>query len=553
MIDKQRADEFDRALESAEKQVDEFTDALERAEAAEKAVAEANERMRAGLDKTKSKLEETAQVAEELASVSDTLLVSGAALTGAIFASAKSYVDSMRDAGDEGEEIAQRWIAAEDRLKASLIDVGRVSAEAILPTLEKAADLAEKAAAFVEENPDLVGAALKIGAITATVGAVGSLVARGVRFYADFKFLAAMTQYSLATAAFGKHVQLYAASGRFGLGGLRGAKYNFGGAAAGAAGAGGVSSTIGGLLTAAAPFIAAAGGILAGFKGYDMIAEANNWRSSSEIIRMQLATNVGAFTIAARDLGLITEETASTFWQSTKEYLGLAEVATQQIEEQSQTAKNASSEIQSINQSTEQQSKMTAQQVAQYNETIANGLTSSYSEAVQAQQQTAAAAREIRQTVYHEEVSDLTIAMTHERDLKHKFYEESARNIVEVNMYTQKGIIESTRSFFSQIEQIFSRTTLMQPPPGLASGGYATSGLYELGEAGREFVMSNSTTRAAERAIGGQLTQSAILSLLGNRKTLTYNDNRRIDSRLSPSDRRVIADDTLSILAGAIG
>ena len=85
-----------------------------------------------------------------------------------------------------------------------------------------------------------------------------------------------------------------------------------------------------------------------------------------------------------------------------------------------------------------------------------------------------------------------------------------------------------------------------------AAGGYATKqGLYMRGEQGREFVMNNSTTKAAESVLGGTLSQQRLMAALGG-KRITYTDNRRIDASLSANQRRQIANDTLSILSGAI-
>lgn len=85
-----------------------------------------------------------------------------------------------------------------------------------------------------------------------------------------------------------------------------------------------------------------------------------------------------------------------------------------------------------------------------------------------------------------------------------------------------------------------------------AAGGYATKqGLYMRGEKGREFVMNNSTTKAAESVLGGTLSQQRLMAALGG-KRITYTDNRRIDASLSANQRRQIANDTLSILSGAI-
>jgi len=86
--------------------------------------------------------------------------------------------------------------------------------------------------------------------------------------------------------------------------------------------------------------------------------------------------------------------------------------------------------------------------------------------------------------------------------------------------------------------------------PHKAAGGM-TNGISIAGENGREFVMSNQTTRAAENILGGQLTQQRLLSALGG-KRITYTDNRRIDASLSMNQRRQIANDTLGILSGAL-
>jgi hypothetical protein len=54
--------------------------------------------------------------------------------------------------------------------------------------------------------------------------------------------------------------------------------------------------------------------------------------------------------------------------------------------------------------------------------------------------------------------------------------------------------------------------------PGFASGGYA-KGLVMTGEEGREFIMTNSATRAAEKLIGGKLTQTNLLgAMMSSRK-----------------------------------
>lgn len=91
-----------------------------------------------------------------------------------------------------------------------------------------------------------------------------------------------------------------------------------------------------------------------------------------------------------------------------------------------------------------------------------------------------------------------------------------------------------------------------------AFGGYATFGNYRLGDSGSggkgpdEFVMSGATTQAAERLIGGRLNQANLLMALagskGSGSSITWNDNRRFDSRLSLADRRAIMEDTKQVI-----
>lgn len=66
---------------------------------------------------------------------------------------------------------------------------------------------------------------------------------------------------------------------------------------------------------------------------------------------------------------------------------------------------------------------------------------------------------------------------------------------------------------------------------GHQMGGYAPAGLYRLGEAGEEYVLTAPTTRALERAIG-HLSQSKILNMAGGRSGGHY----RLDVRVTADD-----------------
>jgi hypothetical protein len=110
------------------------------------------------------------------------------------------------------------------------------------------------------------------------------------------------------------------------------------------------------------------------------------------------------------------------------------------------------------------------------------------------------------------------------------------------------GLLKLGEWIFNGIKSLISLI------PGKASGGPIGKGLFMGGERGREFVLNNRTTRAAESALGGSLTQGRLLQALANGggKNISYNDHRRIDSRLSASDRRVIVSYTMNALAGAL-
>jgi hypothetical protein len=89
--------------------------------------------------------------------------------------------------------------------------------------------------------------------------------------------------------------------------------------------------------------------------------------------------------------------------------------------------------------------------------------------------------------------------------------------------------------------------------PGHAAGGYMPTGLHSVSERNvSEFAMSGRTTKAAETLIGGRLSQENLLSTLAAGKRITYNDQRRIDSRLSNADRALLVNDVMSAMAGAI-
>ena len=73
-------------------------------------------------------------------------------------------------------------------------------------------------------------------------------------------------------------------------------------------------------------------------------------------------------------------------------------------------------------------------------------------------------------------------------------------------------------------------------PEGMQEGGYAYGGVYTLGEAGREFVLSAPTTRAAERQLGAPLGQAAFGGAGGGRIVVDQS-NWRFEGSFTEGDK----------------
>ncbi len=106
--------------------------------------------------------------------------------------------------------------------------------------------------------------------------------------------------------------------------------------------------------------------------------------------------------------------------------------------------------------------------------------------------------------------------------------------------------------------------TLFTNPTGRQTGGYAPYGMYMLGESasggkGRtEYVLNGSTTELAERVLGGKISQNKLATLFGilgggTKNNIIYNDERRIDSRISNTDRQQMITDTTQAVMAALG
>lgn len=149
-----------------------------------------------------------------------------------------------------------------------------------------------------------------------------------------------------------------------------------------------------------------------------------------------------------------------------------------------------------------------------------------------------------RIAAFNDQLRDLGVALYNETTLKQQYWEYQAQAL--------QRYIDQAKALTSNLPGYGQQ----QHYSGRAGGGYAGAGLYRLGEEGEEYVLTQATTRSMERMIGGRLTQQRVLALAmmgGGNQSVTYNDHRRFDSKLSASDRRVIQQDTRQIFEEVFG
>lgn len=126
-----------------------------------------------------------------------TTAASTAMFVGAV-ALASKYVTDAKAA----TAVVQGWRVSVDELKTSQSRVGAVLAAQILPLLEKAAALADKAAAFAEAHPGALKAAVSVAGVVMGLSAIGMAVSKGIKIYADIGYMAATYRQAAAAAVY---------------------------------------------------------------------------------------------------------------------------------------------------------------------------------------------------------------------------------------------------------------------------------------------------------------------------------------------------------------
>ncbi len=256
------------------------------------------------------------------------IFAAGVGITGGIFAAAERYVRSAEVA----TSLTKEWTQQTEKLQSAQGRVGAVLAREALPMLKQAADLAGKAATFVEKNPEIVRAALNIGVAVASIGAVGMAVTKGIKLYADAKFaLIGLQQLTagklMADAA---KMQLAAsAAGKYGVtGGL------IGPATAGQAGGFLGSSALLPIVTTVVSLLAGSylGTKLGNFGGKAIYGDQWQDKGFKESMKdvfettkklVILASPLHILSGEAEKLGLISSDTRAKIFELQKAILGL--------------------------------------------------------------------------------------------------------------------------------------------------------------------------------------------------------------------------------------
>jgi hypothetical protein len=146
--------------------------------------------------------------------------------------------------------------------------------------------------------------------------------------------------------------------------------------------------------------------------------------------------------------------------------------------------------------------------------------------------------RRLRKIAFNDQLNDMiTDAATYRQMLINQLYTPAGQDL--------NSFVTEAAGMFAQLNQ---RVAAATPGASHQFGGYANEG--DRTHAG-EFVLTSGTTAALERAAkSNKLSQANILQLIGGGggAAVTYNDHRRIDTRISTADRAAMNQDTRELI-----
>lgn len=382
--------------------------------------------MESGLKRIENQANRTRERMEKIVQVGNRIAMAGAAMVAPFALAMNKYLEAQKEIEKNGgvmDANARRMIALQERWAAAQERIGKVATEVLLPYLEKALDLVDKIAAFAEQHPGAVKAALGIGSAMVLIGGALSTVGTIVQTLATVQGLMA------------------------GVGAIGGAE-GIGAALAAAAPA------IGSAIAAAAPFLAIAAAVA-------LAAEATR-----NILNWALGTNT-----TWADIGV-----------TIKQLFAISAAGWQTVPQQLSTI---------------------------YGGIFQNGV-------------------QIIQKLGDIFVRNLNIIGQFIVNGVGRWLDSLRNSFINAIMNSARFIANAV----SSLSRIFSGLT------GKATGGYVGNQVVRVGERGREFVMSNSTTRAAENIIGGSLTQQRLLQSVA-RGASVY-QNMRFSGSIGAADKREV-------------
>jgi hypothetical protein len=154
----------------------------------------AQERIKSGTSTIKDELKKvqdnanaTRESMGKISSVGVGFMAGGMAILAPALLAAQKYVNYMGQADDT----SRRWIAATKEIDGSTMKIGETVATIVLPYLEQAADVAERFAGFVSQNPEVMRVILSVAGVLAGGGAILATAANVAKQVATIQLVAA--------------------------------------------------------------------------------------------------------------------------------------------------------------------------------------------------------------------------------------------------------------------------------------------------------------------------------------------------------------------------
>lgn len=435
---------------------------------------------------------------QKIGQIGKTLALTSAAIIAPLALAVNKYKESL----GETEPTSKRLVDLGKRWEETQIRLGRVIAEQVVPHLEKALDVVDKIVKFAEENPDFVKGALTV---VGAIGILGTIMSGLSVIGTSLLALQSLTGISLGV----------------GTGAVAGT-----GAAAGGLTAGGIGAAVAASLTpvlVGAAALAVGGEIGRQLTNY-ILGTDTKWSDLLVTVKQLIVVNGEGIDMLLGALGIETDLSRT-----------LAELLF------SNTA----------------ETKATTDSIYYMSEESARQLAMSTDSIVAAQFATSQAGGSY--------LGDATRAMNQvttstAKTTQSTITDEMRKNALEQNLALYNASRDSTGRITANQDKNTQYTVsawdkIINSLPAKAGGGEISGpGLFVGGERGREFVMSNRTTKAAESIIGGTLTQQRLLqALAGGQKRISYYDSRKFDASVSQNDRRIIRNETMLALSEAIG